>query len=360
MRIEISQRLKPYSHRPGTYFMLPGSPYRLKIFPSRLEIDDLSKTIPKPVGSIDLNIRGVVDDFTAIQELEKGTLLIFGHAVNGYFRYGISSAENGTKIALHIEKAPNIIVEGISEGMSTDVLQVIEDPSNFSTDHMSRLSLGNHQIQDWESLGKKKDLSAILPIWHRLGQFYSDCYSSVESEGTAYLLEECRHAIEVNVPQHILGAFYSLFRIGFEGALSPRLLDTDFQGIALPPIGNDSQLSPLVLLSKGSLLIESLFVKQREIDIFLLPALPPEFHCGRLLNIRSIQSGILDLEWTKKTIRRVVFTAQVTGQVSFNFSNHERYCRLRTSQKDRGLRYIPGSLLDVVTGQTYWFDNFER
>ncbi len=351
MHIKIVQKLQPFSHRPGTYVILPGSPYRLRVFPARLEVDDLSSATPKPIAAIDLDIKGIVDEFTVMQDLERGLVRVHGRGVNGYFRYGVS-ARVGGKVALNVEKFP----QPIPDCAFNDHFEFVEGTERIPTDHMSRLSLGNHRAQDWELMSRKGDLTAIFPIWHRLGQFYSAL--PIHFEGTAFLLNECRQAIEANTPEHTLRAFYALFLVGFEGALSPRLWDTHFHGIALPEVEKPQELSPLVLLQRGGELIQSLFIQEKEGAIDLLPAVPPEFHCGRLVNV-AVQNGKIDLEWTKKAIRRVVFTAEITGCLVLRFSNHEKSCRLRLSDKDPGSLYVPGSSLDVVAGQTYWFDHFQ-
>lgn len=348
MHFEIAERLRPYSHLPGTYFMLPGSALRLQVFPALIKVDDLSGSTPKHIGNIILEIQGPVDDFTVQQDLEKGVIVVWGKSKKGFFRYRISALTNG--MMLEFEKG---IMAMKSEGEwslhKNDAQYVFGSASkagnSFVLPVVERLSLGNHKSQDWTLMQRRQKFEEILPIWHRLGQLVP------KHEGSSRLLQQCRDAIGGNAPEKIIESFREVFLAGFDFGLSPRLCDTDHQGIFqdCKPTG-----SALQLLSEGADLIRSLFVRFDGDKIKLLPALPTEFHCGRFL------SESLSVEWTKKDLRRVVFNAKDNKQITFAFSRGNTHCRLRTSNKDSGIKYVSGDKLDVVAGTPYWFDNFQK
>ena len=73
MHIEISQRLRPFTHRPGMASILPGTGERVVVYPTM-------------VGGQYLPISGPVKGFTHQLDLEKGCLSVYGHAKEGFFR----------------------------------------------------------------------------------------------------------------------------------------------------------------------------------------------------------------------------------------------------------------------------------
>lgn len=320
MQIKIAERLRPYSHIPGTYCILPGSSRRLQVFPAFIRVHDLAGPHPKLIEETALDIQGPVKDFTVLQDLEKGIIKVWGHAAKGFFRneYAVPSPSNSPSI--------------------------------------DRLSLGWHKAQDWSAMQERKAMEEIFPIWFRLGQ-NTPHYPS-KPAGTIFLLEKCRQIIQERKTTEIIQAFRNLFLCGFEGMLSPRLKDEQHQGFELPPL--DTEASPLFLLSEGAKLIRSLFFKQNEQSISILPALPPEFHCGRLVNVSCAGLGILDMEWSKKTIRRMIFHAHRDSEIVFVFRANLKKFRLRENAYDQGRWTACDEQIKIQSGNTYFLDNFQR
>lgn len=375
MHIEIAERLHPYSHRPGIFVLLPGSSLRLQIFPAMIKVDDLKGPSPVSVAALSFDIQGPLDDFTVVQDLEKGHIRVWGRAENGYFRYRIRALSGNQGISISIEKTPQQGImcgcqglwqlEGGTPARQDDLLAIAPQMVGSHIDALhqmpmiDRLSLGNHKAQDWELVCRRENFAEIFPLWQRLGQLIP-CAKQLEITANKGLLDECRQLLDKNKPENVLPQFRRLFLVAFEGILSPRSSDTDFHGIALPAFDSSAQLSPLQILIEGSRLISSLFIREAGHNIHLLPMLPPEFHCGRFINFICRDGSRLSLEWTKKALRRVVFTAAQSQTMAFSFSKGERQCRLRNSFVDQGCIYRNEELLDVVAGENYWFDNFKR
>ena len=349
MHIEITKRQRPFCHLPGTYVVLPGSSLRLQVFPAMLIIDDLSGALPEPRAAISFEMAGPFSEFTVCQDLEKGDVQVWGKSRTGHLRYRIAALAAGEGVMLTLEKklpapvalqcagewklsAGSLLNPGDRCAICPDLSQA-DSLKCFSMPMIDRLSLGSHKAQDVELMRRRMDFAEIFPHWHRLGQVVKHRAAATQM-GTAALLATCQLSIQANAPEHILSNFKDLFLTGFEGILSPRLIDTSFQGIALPKLDPQINASPLQLLLQGAELIRSLFIQQEQQHINLLPALPPEFHCGRLLNTACGQEGLLSLEWTKKSMRRACFHAFRKTSISFSFSTSEKRCRLRRSNKD--------------------------
>lgn len=377
MRLTIAERLRPFSHLPGTAFVVPGTSFSLEVFPAFIRVTDLSLTQPVVLAEISIDVSGPVEGFTVILDLENGSLGVFGTSADGYFRYSVRGVENGKGIVVAVEKSPANGVLFHSQGLwvshNPSSIQpggkivfserVMEDVVPCQFTGLERLSLGSHKLQDWELVRRRLSFTEIFPLWFRAGQMVLQPASN-ELTGTALLLNDCREAIAANAPEKILAEFKKLFIAGFDGILSPRLVDSRHNGIKHH--GNDfseapdAEASALVILTEGARLISSLFIQQEGNLIHILPSVPPEFHCGRFLDVKCGDGGLLSIEWTKKSIRCMGFIAHKDQKLAFTFSNHEKKCRLRTSTKDKGVTYIPGSELSIIAGQNYWFDNFQR
>lgn len=339
MKITIAERLHPFTHRAGDLIPLPGSPIGLQIFPARIILFDLNTYPHKQIAEIPLNISGPVEKFTVEQDLEHGLIRVWGHTPQGFIRYRAQALVAGG-VLLTAEKG------------DLDTHAILGTPGEvYVPQETDSLSLGNHKKQEWELMTRRSDLTEILPLWHRLGQLIPP---STAKGGTYALLEACREA----QPLEICQALRNLFHAGFSDALAPRLIDTQHQGFDLPAAEPSS--SPLALLTEGAAFIRSLFVRVEENTLQILPSLPPEFHCGRLIDVSCNSWGTLHIEWSKKTIRRIVFTADKSGELQFAFPKKVKRCRLRRVRGEKGEQISCPITLNVEEGGKYLFDNFER
>lgn len=350
MQIKIAQRLRPYSHVSGEKFVLPGSFLGFEIFPTLMRVYDLSGRNVNLIGEHTLNLKGPVADFTIQQDLEKKCLRVWGHYKEGYVRYRISSAGGGKSFAWTVERSP----EGFDLGFSSATAE-----SDYQTLDAPRLSLGNHQAQDWQQMRMRNDLTALLPIWFRLGQMMPQTGCS-GWEGNIELLQRCKDAEESGDKLKLHSLWLDLFHAGFVGGLYPRLVDAQHQGYGEKPVSNTFEGSPLFLLAEGSKLIQNLFIKIAPAQIDILKVLPPQFHCGRFLDIPCGEMGRLSMEWTKKSIRRMIFRPASSDELLFHFQHGLKRFRLRAGDKDRGRFVETGHPIKLTKDFAYLLDKFEQ
>lgn len=314
MKIQIAERLHPFSHVPGTSLVLPGSTIVLQIFPTLLRT---------PNAEVQIKLTGPVNGFTIIQDLEKCEVRVLGHAEEGYFCY-LCRADRGLELL-----KGNISFSPLTFNSSI--------PSSNE-----RLSLGSHKKQDWTLIQRRESLEEILPLWFRLGQL------TPAEEASGGLLQLCQEQSR----QTVIPALLNLFRAGFSELLVPRLQDTQYQGFTIPPIGRGS---PFGLLSEGARLIRSLFIQQDNSTLSILPKLPPQFHAGRMTGIRCPPFGELDLEWSKKEVRRLIFRAESDGELHFTFPKGVNSFRLNRQE-----RLVCGSPIPIQKNLEYFLDNFQH
>ncbi len=375
MSITIAERLRPFSHRPGVKVLVPGSSYSLQIFPAYLKIADLRQAQASTLAEWQLSIEGPVDQFTVLQDLEKRKISVWGQAQNGYFRYHCYLTENRQEIVLEVEKASpagltyqssgNKELQGNLDAKQLLTLFTFATPCMATSSLTERLSLGNHKAQEWELIRRRSSMIEVFPLWHRLGLLTSTPLLASDEEteeGTLKLVKKCQEAIHLGKPETIVPAFTQLFLAGFDEMLMPRLTDSEYRGYSLTSLSQNYIASALTLLTMGSSLIRQLFFQQKketyELDTYrILPHLPPEFFCGRLLNI-PCSKGLLDLEWTKKTMRRLIFKSHTAGTLRFDFQKGVKSFRLKRALGDRGQRYPVHTPLTVESNECLYLDNF--
>lgn len=375
MRITVTERLRPFSHTPGIECVLPGSSYSVQIYPCFLRFYELSTTPPTLKFELALHFKGPLARFTVSEDLERGEIKVWGDTAEGFMRYRLVNEAKFPGINLIIEKAPREGVHvAVKEGTfvwyrekgvdsvrealmnATEMLALgKEDINIYSAPVTDRLSLGSHKAQDWDLVKRRLDLTEIFPVWYRLGQLIPSV--PIIKEGTGHLLLKCQELIANRKSEAIYSAFLELFQAGFQGILVPRLVDNQYQGIISTDREPPSE-SPLFLLSEGARLIRNLFIEEKGNEIDLLPASPPQFHCGRFIQV-PLKGGVIDLEWSKKTVRRLVFYATEDQEIIFNVK-HLKSFRLREAKNDKGQRLMVGNPIKLEKNCYYFFDNFMR
>lgn len=361
--IKIAERLKPFSHIPGTACILPGSGYQVQIFPTLLRFHDLASS-PKLLTEIQFDLQGPLQDFTVQNDLEKGELRIWGNAPAGFVRYSINSHKSGKGLRVHFEKTPVDGIHLIHENSAhkffpNDSLTLFHAPFNgdeiFRPLSIDRLSLGNHKSQDWEQILRRRDLSEIFPVWQRLGQLIPT--PKKQDEGAYALLHACREGMRLNQPEKLYQLWINLFMAGFHSLLAPRVWDDQFQGLITEQPKDMPWISPLGLLTEGANLIRELFIHSNHATINILPSLIPEFHAGRLIEV-SLEGAKISLEWSKKTIRRLEFIPEIDQEWIFHFK-HVKECRIRRNKSEKGGLVESGHPVILEKNSHYFFDNFK-
>jgi len=320
MLIKIAEKLRPFTHASGMRIPVPGSPWILQVFPALIRVFEG----PEVIQEYPLGIVGPVKDFTVQLDLVKGCINVWGQAQNGYFRYTVYAGKSA--IQVRFQKAPS----GLQD--------IGDEDSFFIPEHVERLSLGSHKSQDWHGVVKRGDLVEILPMWFQLGQMVHEVKQN-SSGGTFSLLR--------------IDSLGELWLAGFEGLMAPRLEDTDYQGFNLPPV--DLALSPLPLLSDGWKVIRSLFLEESSDALTILPHIPKEFHSGRLVGLKTHNKLTLNIEWSKKQLRRMEIMSQENIEQKIVFPKQLKSYRLEKKE-----RVSTDKFLELEKGKWYILDNFRK
>ncbi len=288
MKISIAQRLRPFSHRPGTSCLVPGTAWQVTAFPTLLQFYNLQ------TGEEREEVLSGGKSFTLTQDLERGEVRVGRHVIK-------------------LGKLPASI---------------------------ERLSLGSHKALDWDLCRRRLDLADILPVWFRLGQM-------VPSDGTLNF-----PALDKLEAAPFLEKVFCAY---FHGILVPRLFDEDHQGLF--PAGKPIATAPLALLVEGARWIRTLFFQD---NFKFLPNLPPQFHAGRLLHVQTKEGDSIDMEWSKKLLRRVVIRPGKSREVHIQLQKSLASFRVRRSAKDRGQRQLAEAQLSLEKGKVLFLDQFQK
>lgn len=357
MFIQIASKIRPFSHLAGTECLLPGSGYSLTIYPQKIVIKSLKGEVV-----VSNNISGLVEGFTVELDLEAGRVLVWGISTKGYFRYSIRALKQGEGLVIQTLKAPEGSMswtKTCQSGTTSEIEIVLLDGGAeqqqelFIPENLEGLHLGVSKKQDWELVLRRNVLEEILPFWFALGQQVPKF--SAGSKSSIYT--SLKEAVEANRKEEATSLFMQLFRTGFRGMLNPQLEDKLYQGHPLKPVDAENSLA---IASEGSAMIRALFVKHVDNEVQILPFLLPQLSSGRMTNIQLKGLGVMDIEWTKKCVRRAVLRATHDSAPRFQFQKELKRYRIRHSKKNTGIAMTCGDTLTLRKDGLYLFDNFQK
>lgn len=307
MHIKIAAKLRPFSHRPGIRCLIPYSTWEAQIFPAKIFFHNLASGQREELS---IPLSGPVKGFTVLQDLEKGRIEVFGKTKEGYFRNFLNADE-------------------------LSFIQRQELPES-----QKRLSLGFHKKQDWDLIQRRGEMGEIFPFWLRLAELIPEIPLPEEPIGTSQLLRQGHLALT--------------FQAAFQGILCPRLQDENHLGL-IPDIEVDPMISPLGLLHEGARQIEALFFKDEDDTLSFLPKLPKEFHAGRFINLKTRHGDLIDMEWSKKELKKVIIRPASTRSIRLKLQSQIHSFRVQknsSSQRDQAL--------ELQEGKTLYLDRFKH
>ncbi|WP_100934642.1 hypothetical protein [Candidatus Chlamydia corallus] len=328
--IDIMQHFKPYTRVPGQKVPIPGSLLYAQVFPTLWRLFSSDHEI---LNEQTLGVQGPLKRFAVFQDLHRGGLVVTSES---YKYYLLPSGECTQSIK---GRLPSAAQAG------------------------PLLSLGVHKHADWQQVRRRRDLKEILPLWFRLAIMVPEVsYTNIETSAIGNLLKITHQKVLNKQTTEIAPALLSLALAGFSECFLPRIYDEEFQGI-LPQGVNEEKKVPFELLYHSLAVIKDIFVRQQGSFVDILPALPPEFPCGRLIHLSLPHLGTLSIVWTKKTVRQVELYAEHSGEVSLKFCSSLRSARLREwSQRrlSRSKRLSLGETLEIKAGTAYLWDCFHK
>lgn len=360
VKIQLTEKYRPFSHEAGTALLIPKSFWKVTAYPARLMLENLISIGAHEVLTILSQMDGPLASFTVMQDLEKDWVRVFGSGKKGYFSYRLVASAH--EIILFVERCPK---EGLFFDFEGEVrnlkrkeeLIIPTITPAFSLKSSEKVYFGSSKKQDWSLVKRRLSLEEILPIWFQLGKQIPK--HPILEVGTSRYLKTCADHLTQKNRDQIGRAFLELFKVGFEGILCPRLIDTDYQ---TRPSDEEipQEASSLLLLGEGARLIRKLLVDISDQEVEILPCLPKEVHSGRFVGIECGQGLLMDLEWSKKLIRRLTLHPKKDQTVIFIFQKPVTSFRLRLGRKGRGKQVPVGTPLELKKDTFYILDRFQK
>ncbi len=360
MSIKIQDHYRPYTQLPGTSVMLPSSSWYITAYPTRFELKSIDPSSASASVCIELVNVGPVRGFTVMQNLDRGWVRISGHSEKGYLSYRILAS--GHEVILFMERCPN---EGVTFKWNNTIETLkrkeecifpITYPS-FNHHCPEKIHFGCHKAQNWPLLKNRLTLAEVLPLYFEIGKNMTP--SLVEPGGTMMLLYKCLNLVEEKNRVMIGAAILDLFRASFDGIFVPRLEDHDYLGLI--DSAPDETFSSIALLSEGAAMIRSLFIQLVEDTLYLLPCLPVELHAGRFCKIQASNSLSLDIEWSKKMLRRVALHCHEDQTIRLKLPPDTQSFRISPHRsKQQGKKHLATEPLVLSKGQSYLLDRFQK
>ncbi len=367
--ITIASRFRLFCHLPGIPTLLPTSPFVVEVFPSLIRIRSC-KTF-QVLYELSLTGVGPLEDFTIIQEWEKGCIEVTGISSTGFVHYVLFPLCEESGILFVKKKAPpsfNIVVNTLSvdaswkqekEGEYFLLTKRVPSKRICIPKKRARLSLGCHKKQDWELILRRGDIEEIFPLWFWAAQTSCEWTDTLPEKET--MLSCFATAIQEKNMNSLKSIFLDMFWAGLQGMFVPQTEDSQYLGYTMPAFTHDIKSSPLALFSKSFPLFKSLFFVEEETTWKFFPALLPEFHCGRIKEM-NIHDAMISLEWTKKMVRRVVIAPSFSGERTLVFPREIRKFCMRNLLDKTEEKCFPSNntLISFEQGKTYLLDNFEK
>lgn len=339
-----------FSSTPGVKISIPGSSYVVQAFPTALRLFLCRQDGLDTVRDVTFPKLGPVQGWRVLLDAMRRILCIEGRGPAGFFRLRLDLSSEG--LSMRSMKGPVELHDheliSLKKNESLVLGQSPVGPRSFP---MPRLILGCNKAFNWDRISALPDMSEVLPLWYQFG--YGGLVAD-EPPSTLFgvLLESIREKKRVD----IFPAFDALFRAGTEGMFVPKKIDDLFLGYALPAWPEGMELS--TIQAHVCSLIRSLFLTEEGAVVDLLPCLPKECVCGRLLHEGLASGHTISIEWRKGVLRRMFMKAAHDGLVTFKASARSGYIRsLRTPMRKRP--FLLGEPLEVRQGEEYLLDNFQ-
>jgi hypothetical protein len=309
--------------------MIPRSDWGVEVYPAEIRFFCEEK-----VYSLQLELTGQVEGFTLEQDLEKRRLRVFGKAKEGYYNFEIVQMERAIVVTLtRGNRIPYQFNEKKGLLERNQFLEIPTAPVEISN-QMEKLSLGMNKKLDWDLVTRRGDLKEILPVLYSLGQIapaWSGAFPEISLD--------------------------HLVKYYFESLLLPKRFADKRLGISLLTISENIPVSGILYKSYEA--IRALFIREENNGIFVLPALPPKFVCGRMTGIKT-SAALFDMEWSKGKLHKMRIKAVFNGSLVIKWPKDVDSFRIKLSPKEKGKMISHSDSIILEAGQVCYLDKFQK
>lgn len=339
----------PWSHTPGIEGWLAGSHLFAKIFPTKLELYACEGKKTSKIDQLTFPQLCYSQDWTVFFDTLRQRTTVQGHAKGEFFRYQLEINQEGVFLRsqkdLHYEKggALSLLKRG-------EKILLWKGETSTARYNPPRLFLGCNKDPNLDRILHKPDLLEIVPLWYQFGGALSSRLR------TPSLLTSCVYAIEHKEEGNIAEALAHYFRAGVKGYFVPKSFDDLYHGFQEPLLPEELPLEEIHGAIHSS--IRSLFLRQENSTLFLLPCLPKEWRSGHLLRETLSSLSLISIEWRKGVPRRVLIHATADEDISFVLPHSLHQFSLSILGKRGSCKVLSGNTITLKKGSRYLLDHF--
>lgn len=350
-RIEIRHKLKPFSTLAGIEVPFPQVERVFQIYPTKVLIEKNEKVELE----LDWKFESRVTQITTFFDLVHQRIEVQLKLESGVVHYDLLLNDKGLCVCLkrNTTKSASLKVGNKPfKKIKPSSVEHLLPTKHVALDSLEVLSFGSHKKQELEPLLRREDPKEILPLLFALGQMCPA--SDTKSIGHLKRVKDAKVALKKNQHDQVLSIIKPLFASAFSGLFVPHLDDVFYWegGQAV-----DKGLSPFSLLKALYELIRSFIIESKNGSVSVLAHLPPELFCGRAISFH-VHGCIVDIEWTKKALRRMRIQAKENTSFCLNFQKSIQKCRLKVN--NRSATFKSGEIITLEKSKTYYFDRFEK
>ncbi|CDR34963.1 hypothetical protein [Criblamydia sequanensis] len=337
MHIRINDRFRPFTRKPGTLLLIPGTSLGVKIYPAKLFFFELDSKTPNPLFEMDLNFEGIASRFLALADLERGRIQVqFNTSQGERVVYRLLREEN--KILFVFDKKPSSLTLWLNKNptIEEEFFVLPYSPKGEQIPVKERLSLGVNKAQDFDKIKERSSLKELIPLWFFLGSLTPRGKDPLQSFSKK---EELEDFLEKTL------------QLEFSGILAPDASKTSY----LAPHNKPLEHSPFSILNEGYLLIKSLFIQETEDTLFILPHLPPFCKTGRLK--AALTNGFIELEWRKHKVLKLIYHSFEDQKLNLKMGTLIKQCRFSDSKESK-INITNFLNISFKKGHSYYFDKF--
>jgi len=312
-RMEIREKLIPYSHLPGTKCLVPCSDWIVEVFPALLRIAQH--------GDVLIGVTGPLEQFLVQMDLERDCVWVTGHALEGFYCFSLKANNEGLWLMLHRAPKEGLVVQNQRLGLKERLL-LARGGKIHSSSSYERVSFGSNKKQDWDLVCRRNDAREMMPLLFLAGQ-------KVPSSQV------------VSIQRNMKMFFRS-------GILMPDIAGLQHLGIF--PQHNLSA-DPMAMLHSCYRTIRENLFREEESSLHILPEIN-EIPVGRA-HLRA-SFGAVFLEWSQAVVKKMVIEPFCDFEKKFVFSKEVASFRMHDK------RFLNEAVIACKAKEAILFDRFQK
>lgn len=361
--IQTKQQFKPFTHQFGQKFLLPETDVVIQAYPSKILFYQLTVagSLIKKAG-VTLKEPLPLKNWTFEADYFRQELRLFFQSVNGPVE--LLFKKNNDAVTTTAKKTPSngleILIEKQGQDPALDFSELsLQKHEHFQLDwihntlsHTSKpkLSLGCQKKQDLQAIQKRGELKESLPLLFALSNFYpNQPYHSEHSLG-----QDWKKADSLSFSKAA-----EKFLLGYidEGLVPNTNIDPN---LFLPVSPEKKPPSALGVLAEIRAHLLNSLLQLEGNCLRLLPNLPKEFHCGKLVGLEITPGVFISIEWSKKQIKKAELYTLQAFEFNLALPKDIKTYRFYTKSKKQAQFKNNPSIFQLNAHQRAFFDQFKR